>query len=158
VNITIAATPGFKAGFIATVAKTIGVSSSAVIITSIIAIQSSRRSLLATSVQISYNVISSSTYNQIGQAVNSAISSGTFSNDLQSNTGTTVTAATTAAVTDVTPTSMPTLMPITITESVSRLMLGRTPIIIIAVIGFVVVLSILFMIYWCYQTKKPMFN
>jgi hypothetical protein len=131
-----------------TVAKTVGVSSGAVIIISITATQSARRCI------ISYNIVSTSTFDGIGKAVNSAISSGSFSDDLQSNTGIKVTALTTATIIDVSPTSMPSFMPSTIPESVSSLRLGITPIILIAVLGFAAVLSVLITIYYCSLRKS----
>mmetsp|Transcript_36337 Transcript_36337/g.34351 ORF Transcript_36337/g.34351 Transcript_36337/m.34351 type:complete len:104 (-) Transcript_36337:73-384(-) len=75
INVTTAVTPPFKAGFIDTVAKIVGVSSSAVVITSITATQSAE-------VLVRYNIASTSTFDQIVKAVNSAISGGSFTNDI----------------------------------------------------------------------------
>jgi hypothetical protein len=143
--VTIAVTSGFKAGFIITIANTLTISSTAVMIISTLATQSTRRSLLASGVQVSYKVESSS--KSIGKILNDAIASGSFGNNLQRNTGTSVTALASVIVTDITPTSMPTLTPNDNGEVGTGLRLGIVPVIIIAVVGFFIILIFLILRY-----------
>jgi hypothetical protein len=143
--VTIAVTSRFKAGFIVTVANTLAINNTAVIIISTVATQSTRRSLLASGVQVSYKVESSS--KSIGKILNDAIASGSFGNNLQRNTGTSVTALVSVIVTDITPTNMPSLMPNDNWEAVTGLRLGIVPVIIIAVVGFLIIFIFLILRY-----------
>jgi hypothetical protein len=144
-------TSGFKAEFVVIVANTLAINNTAVMIISTVATQSTRRSLLASGVQIRYNVESSS--KSIGKILNDAITSGTFSRNLQMNTGLLVTALEGVIVTDVTPTNMPSLMPNHNEEVVSSLRLGKVSIIIIAVVGFLIIFILVIIRYSCSGRK-----